>query len=423
MELTCVVLFLPKDSDNGHRMTDSRKRREKSPRDPEERRYMELIYEVKSDKSQLEREIAVMREKRAERDERVKFLRQEINILRDTLSDLQTEKDISITRLKNELVTLTSTKLGSVSGESKESNVDEWRSTKSEKIRASSLGSRRHKRASVSSVPMYDRKLYRRKWKDRSRAVEYDGSQLSSPRTETSSRRGSHSESRRWRRARANSQGNRRRKKSPRAEIQITQDKIEAAAQAFLDIFGQLNPKLLKSLWKRSPDTEKRGNERILHISRLGAFLHGLVVDAFKHDNPEHPAPSVRRTKPLVSLLIKRLSPNIEGLEYLSLVQFKMFPVWLESPAMSANDDVQGDPSEKKAESDIDRRQDLKEGDSCLIWSDREQVWHEGQVTSIKFDEQGEWLVVRYNDNSTDKEVQRYSNLLKVPNEMTSEKL
>ena len=120
----------------------------------------------------------------------------------------------------------------------------------------------RPKRASVSSVPVYDSKVYSKPRKGRSKHGDYAGFDLS-PSVRTAQTPG---------RRRSSSQGTRRvRIQSPRSEIQISQIKVEAAAKAFLDIFGQLKLKVIKSLWKRSPETEEKGNVRILHTSRQEA--------------------------------------------------------------------------------------------------------------------------------------------------------
>jgi len=388
-------------------MADSRRdrlnRRDKSPYhdDTDERRYIELLREVKADKGQLEREIASMQEKRVARKEKAKYLLQEIDMLKGTLTSLRKNKEVSVRQLKSEMQRLREAKRQSFSEDGLEQKREEYRP--------------RPQRASVSSVPVYDRKVYKGPSKERTRRGDR-GFDL------PSSLKGSQSP----RRRRASSHGTRRARihQSPRGEIQITQDKIEAAAQAFLDIFGQLRPKVIRSLWMRSDETEEKGKEKVLHTSNLGPFLHGLVVHAFRHDNPDHPAPSVRRTKPLVTLLKSRLVPYIEKKKYLELEHFKMFAFWLEKPDMLQQ---KGDhimrSADKLTAADIDRRRQLKYGSECLIWSDGLQSWCEGQVINVKYDEQGEWLVVRYNDDSTDKEVQRYSKLLKVPRNMISDKV
>jgi len=369
------------------------KRRDKSPylEDPEENRYLDLLHEVKIDKSHLEREIEAMQEKREARQEKAKYLLQEIDMLKETLTSLRKNKEVSIRRLTSELERLKQTKRQS---------MNDGREQKGDDVLV------RPKRASVSSVPVYDNKKYRKPSKERPRRTDHGGFDLpTSMRSSQSPRR------------RRSSHGTRRaRIHSPRKEIKITQDKIEAAAQAFLDIFGQLRPKIITSLWRRSSETEEKGDERILDINRLGAFLHELVVHAFRHDNPDHPPPSIRRTKPLVSLLKQRLMPYIENKEFLDIEHFKMFAFWLEKPVMALqNGDYLARSPDKLTAVDIDRRRQLNVGSECQIWSEGMGMWCEAEVINIKFDEQGEWLVVRYNDGSTDKEVQRYSKLLKVP--------
>merc|ERR1719334_807698 len=90
-------------------MTDSRrsssKRRDKSNyhEDSDENRYMDLLHEVKIDKSHLEREIEALQEKREARKEKAKYLLQEIDMLKETLTSLRKNKEVSIRRLTSEL--------------------------------------------------------------------------------------------------------------------------------------------------------------------------------------------------------------------------------------------------------------------------------------------------------------------------------
>jgi len=351
---------------------------------------MDLLHEGKRDKSLLKREMEVMKEKRAARKEKTKYLLQEIEMLKETLTSVRKNKDVSIRRLESELERLR---------EIKRASLNDERELKSEEVLV------RPQRASVSSVPVLDNRKYRRQVKERAKSGDEVGKVWSAQ----SPRR------------RRSSYGTRR-AHSTRKEIKITQDKIEAAAQAFLDIFGQLRPNVINSLWRKSSQTEEKGDESILDISRLGQFLHELVVHAFKHDNPDHPVPSVRRTRPLVSSLKLRLAPYVEDKNYLDIEHFKMFAFWLEKPAIAQQ---QGDyivkTPDKLTAIDIDRRRQLIVGSECQIWSESLGMWCQAEIIKIKFDEQGEWLVVRYNDGSTDKEVQRYSKLLKVPQRVVSE--
>jgi len=372
-------------------MTDSR--RSSHDENKDERRYVELLMEVKTDHTGLKREIAAMNEKRRARKEKAKYLLQEIDMLKETLTSLRKNKEVSIRRLKSELQRLQEVKQKSLNDDTKEQPRMEMRRTT---------------RASVSCVPVYDNKVYRTPKNERARNIDYDEYIPRSVKTAHIPRR-----------RRSSSQGNRRRIRSPRVEAQISKEKIEAAAHAFLDIFCQLKPNSLKSLWEKSPQIEVIDNEKVLSTKRIGSFLHGLVVFAFRHDNPEHPAPSVRRTRPLVSVLKLRLTPYIEDEKYLNMGHFTMFPVWLEKPE-KAEQEINLRSSDK-ATDDIERRRQLKVGSECQIWSDGGQKWCEGQVKKIKFDKQGEWLLVRYNDGSTDKEVQRFSKLLKVPKRIVSD--
>merc|ERR550534_3524150 len=134
-------------------MTDSRrdqsKRGSKKPyrKDSEERRYVELLYDVKRDKSDLEREIVAMNERRTARKEKAKYLLNQIDMLKETLTSLRKNKEVSIRRLKSEYERLREAKRLSIEEDAREQKRDEVMV--------------RQQRASVSSVPVYDRKIYR----------------------------------------------------------------------------------------------------------------------------------------------------------------------------------------------------------------------------------------------------------------------
>lgn len=193
---------------------------------------------------------------------------------------------------------------------------------------------------------------------------------------------------------------------------------IDAAARAFLDIFGELKPKFLKNIWEKNiPELKKKNNELVLDIRHLAKLLHTLVVFAYQQDNPDKLPPSFRRTKPLTSLLKVRLTPYVSKMKYLTFADFQQFPMWLEQrDDLDAMKPPRNFSSKNYSHADEDVRSELKAGSACLVWSDGGQCWCEGQVTSTKLDGEGEWLVVRYynNSKSLEKEVQRYSDLIRI---------
>merc|ERR1719233_2548891 len=99
---------------------------------------------------------------------------------------------------------------------------------------------------------------------------------------------------------------------------------------------------------------------------------------------------------------------------------FTMFPVWLEKPDDEQESNLR---APKLAKHEIELRRQLKVGSECQIWSEGLKKWCEAEVQEIKYDKQGEWLVVRYNDGLTDKEVQRFSKLLKLSKGTVSDTL
>lgn len=191
---------------------------------------------------------------------------------------------------------------------------------------------------------------------------------------------------------------------------------IEAAARAFLSIFGELKTKLLRSLWSNLVEIEKKNDELVLDIRHLPRLLHRLVVFAYVQDHPHQPPPSPRQTKPLISLLKVRLAPHVGSRKYLTFEHFKNFARWLQQSEELL---MLKAPSSLSSQNQThvqkeDPRRHLKVGSACFIWSEGGKRWCEGEVIDSKFDDDGEWLVVRYCNNSkwSEKEVQRYSTLV-----------
>jgi len=195
-----------------------------------------------------------------------------------------------------------------------------------------------------------------------------------------------------------------------------TYDEVEAAARAFLCIFSEFTPKILKTFWRNAEEVELKNDQFVLDKRHLPSFLHRLVVFAYLKDNPNHTTPSARRTKPLVSLLKLRLAPYRRNRKYFTHEHFQNFSYWLQQrkevkrlkpPSTLSNQNTMGPSSG-------DLRRHLGIGSSCLIWSSTGERWCEGEVTSTKYDVEGEWLVVRYfcKSKCIEKEVQRFSDLI-----------
>lgn len=195
---------------------------------------------------------------------------------------------------------------------------------------------------------------------------------------------------------------------------------VEAAARAFLFVFSNIKLKLLRTLWHTVLSSvlgvETRTSEDVLDIEHLPLLLHRLVVFAYQQDNPHQYPPSPQRTKPLISLLKLRLTPYVEGRQYLTFEQFKNFPQWLQ-PRAELKMPIKPSNLSSQNQGHIrqdDARRHLQIGSACYIWSEGGRVWCEGEVIASKYDKEGEWLVVRYFNNSrwSEKEVQRYSDLV-----------
>jgi len=365
---------------------------------------MELLSEGKRDNKGIKHGIAVMEEKRDQQKKREKLLRQEIESLKRTLDSLQSDKGNSISELHDMIQVLRALKREPFVDESKEFKREEL--LPREKSRWRSKGARVHRTASVPTVPVYSRRS--RRGSERPLYENDEHSETAGGYRPVGQHKG---------RKKPDIRNRRRSAPSPHASM-YNSGEVDEAAHALLDILGQIKPKVMKTLWKKSKQTEDRGSMKLLHMNRLGPFLHELVVFAFMRDNPDKPVPSAARTKPLVQLLTLRLLPYVQSKKYLDFENFKMFPIWLEKRGkpwlgtMGSNDRMRDSQAD-----DIEKRKNLKIGSKCYIWSVGGQVWYNCEVAKIKHDAQGEWLVVRYFNNSTwlEKEVQRYSASLRFP--------
>jgi len=195
-----------------------------------------------------------------------------------------------------------------------------------------------------------------------------------------------------------------------------TFDEVELAARAFLDVFSRFSRKALKTYWKNDEQTEIIDNELVLIMRHLPPFLHRLVVFAYLQDNPRRTRPSTRRTKALISLLKLRLRPYMRNRTHFAFEHFENFADWLEQrkevnklkPPITFSHQNSIGPNAG------DPRRFLAIGSSCLIYSSTGRRWCEGEVTNTKYDEEGEWLIVRYfcKSKCLEKEVQRFSDLI-----------
>jgi len=205
--------------------------------------------------------------------------------------------------------------------------------------------------------------------------------------------------------------------KNSKSKCNYSVKEVEAAARAFNDIFREMGPIEMEMLWKDFDVLVRKKDELVLDIRNIPLLLHRLVIYAFKVDNPDKAAPSRHRTKPIVSLLEIRLGPYTQNRRYLSIDDFLKFPIWLGN--MEEVQRLKPPVSFSKRNSmlpivESDGRRNLKVGSSCLVWSDGAKSWCVGEVINTKFDNEGEWLVVRYCYMSKllEKEVQRFSDLL-----------
>merc|ERR1719245_353133 len=69
------------------------------------------------------------------------------------------------------------------------------------------------------------------------------------------------------------------------------------------------------------------------------------------------------------------------------------------------------------------QRQQLKVGSICNVWSESNRMWCPGEVKRIKYDELGEWMLVRYVCKGLviEKDVQRYSDAVDISRKLTRE--
>jgi len=369
----------------------------------------------------LQKVLSIMEDEEKEADRNEMMLLQEVEALKESIANVEVEKEqeenslkAKIAQLKAELYDLTLAKqqsAGSLHSVNENYERDEYKTAGYSKSPKQSGSGRDLKyfpmdSASVAGVSTYDRKMHR---KGRNRK----GGQHEEP-----DRRLRRSSTQRLRRSsssrrRSDDRGGRR-MSTPLPNRQQQEDGIDAAARAFLDIFSDLKPKFLKSIWNNNiPELKKKNNEFVLDIRHIPKLLHTLVVFAYQQDNPDKLPPSFRRTKPLTSLLKVRLAPYISKMKYLTFDDFLQFPLWL-GETMKPPKNFSSKNYATHADEDV--RSELKAGSACLVWSDTGQCWCEGKVTSTKLDREGEWLVVRYyNDGkSLEKEVQRYSDLIRV---------
>jgi len=366
----------------------------------------------------LQKVVTIMEDEQKEAERSEVRLLQEIDALKDSISNLELEKEqeenslkTTIKQLKAELYDLglskhSTTTLESLNEDSERDYYEnpsnygrQWRSDGREMKQhmSNNLDS-----ASVAGVPFYDRKMHKRGKNRKMRS-----------RDERERRNSGHM---------GRGDRNRNRVSSRRMSTPLPhrnrEDGIDAAARAFLDIFVELKPKLLKSLWVDTVELKKKNDEFVLDTRHLPRLLHRLVVYAYQRDNPDKVAPTFKRTKPLITLLKLRLAPHLGTQKYITYDHFRQFPLWLEQReelgTMKPPNNFSSKNYAPPAEEDV--RSDLRAGSACLVWSDGGKRWCEGQVTATKFDREGEWLVVRYynKSKSLEKEVQRYSDLIRV---------
>lgn len=193
---------------------------------------------------------------------------------------------------------------------------------------------------------------------------------------------------------------------------------IHDAAWTFVDIFCKLEPRVLRTLWERYLRTIEGDKGGFLCTANMPVFLDNLILYIFRQENPNYPFPSRWKTKPLVSFLEFKLDPYIGKTKYITFEHFMQFPQWLKGTALKSQISV--NPLKKALEymssTEEALRRRLQLGSTCIIWSEGEKKWCEGEVIGTKRDSLGEWLVVRYFANNfiIEKEVQRFSTLLSI---------
>jgi len=372
----------------------------------------------------LQNVLNIMEDEEKEADRNEMMLLQEVEALKESIANVEIDKEqeeksleAMIKQVKAELYDLALAKQqsdNSLLSLDENSERDQYETPagyiRNPKMRGTEMKSPHLDSASVAGVPMYDRKIHK-KGKNQ-KAGQHEDQDGRVRRSSTQRIRRSNTDRRREDRG-----GQGRRMSSPLLNRKH-EEGIDAAARAFLDIFNGLKPKLLNSLWSNVPELKKKNDELVLDMRHLPKLLHRLVVFAYQQDNPDKLPPSFRRTKPLISLLKLRLAPHVSTKKYLTFEHFQQFPFWLEQREELVTMKPPRNFSSKNHSSVVqeDARRDLKAGSACFIWSDGGQCWCEGQVTATKFDKEGEWLVVRYynNSKSLEKEVQRYSDLISV---------
>jgi len=368
----------------------------------------------------LQKTVTVLENQHQEETLKEKRLEQEVNALRQRISNMkmkkqQEEKSLreTIKQLKAELYDLGVPKHANMTTSSiKNSGRNTVRSSRMEEAKRDEYFD---DIASVAGVPVYDRRIHRNtistdrptrhrspsKRRPKGNREDYE----TRPRGKSTPLPDSQEESHplyEW-----NGKG----KKSKH-----TFDEVELAAHAFLKIFSQFSPKALKNFWKNDEETEMIDNELVLHMRYLPSFLHRLVVFAYLQDMPGRTRPSIRRTKPLVSLLKLRLRPYIRNRKYFTYEHFQNFAHWLEQrkEVKGSKPPITFSNHNSTGATTGDPRVLLDIGSSCLIYSSTGRRWCEGEVTNKKYDDEGEWLVVRYFCKSKfiEKEVQRFSDLI-----------
>jgi len=373
-------------------------------RDPEERHMLRLLHTGEKDKELLKREIHNFRTQCAQIEKKKKKLRHNVVLLEEELAYLTTEKDTLISNLKREVAELRELKdmfSDLRNDDHKEQGMD---------LEAPKNMDKKYRRFSVSSAPqkMVDvlkrskhADLYQKQFEiddllaktdiDISYRGDIDKRAVSQPLSNKSYGRSRHR----------------------KHGVSVSQQKVEAAAHSFLEFFCKLKPKVLKLLWKTYVETRDREGVRVLYLINLPTFLHNLIRYIFRQDNPEHPLPSKRRTRPLATFLEYRLNPYVGSKKRIYLKQFLKFPVWL------TRKELESPNTSKKAARDmsadeINLRRELAVGSRCKIWSAGGNAWFSGEVIAIQHDTLGEWLVVQYNHDRLPivKEVQRFSKLL-----------
>jgi len=403
-------------------MTEFREQRERYRR-VTKKDLKKALENITEENVNLQKTVTVLENQHQEETLKEKRLEQEVNALRQRISNMkmkkqQEEKSLreTIKQLKAELYDLGVPKHASMTPSTIQ--ISGRNTGRSSGMEDTKRGDYLDDIASVAGVPVYDRRIHR-----------------NTISTDRPTRHQSPSK-RRPKSNRDNYETRPRGKSTPLPSIsqeesfalqdwngkgkksKYTFDEVELAAHAFLKIFSQFSPKALKNFWKNDEETEIIDNELVLHMRYLPSFLHRLVVFAYLQDMPGRSRPSTRRTKPLVSLLKLRLRRYMRNRKHFTYEHFQNFALWLEE-----SQEVRGlkppntfSNQNRTGPNKGDPRLYLDIGSSCLIYSSTGRRWCEGEVTNKKFDKEGEWLVVRYFCKSKfiEKEVQRFSDLIHI---------